>query len=417
MKNILKVGIAVLILIIYSARQGRAQQVSQTTDYNPISTSVPFLTMAPDSRHSAMGDAGAATSADANAQFYNPSKYAFAEGRFGLALSYMPWMHALVSDISLTSLAGYFKLDDRQALASSLRYYSMGDIVMTGMDQVKMGTFSPNEFALDMSYSRKLSEHLSGGVSLRYIHSDLTGGVGVASAGMETYKAGNAFSSDVSFFYTNSWGITGGENTLSAGINLSNIGSKISYDQGVHKDFLPASLRLGTTYTRVLDDNNSLAFSLDFNKLMVPTPKYGTITDMDGNITTQIDNSNTQPVISSIFNSFSDAPGGLKEELQEITQSFGVEYWFRSRFAVRGGYFNESQNKGDRKYVTSGVGVKMKYVSLDVSYAMPVRQNSPMANTIRLTLHLNLGPLTQQSKVPLEPQPATSTEKSGEEKK
>lgn len=389
-----------LVILIASTLQALAQGSSQTTTYNPISTSVPFLTMAPDSRHSAMGDAGAATSADANSQFYNPSKYAFASGKFGLALSYMPWMHALVSDITLASLSGYFKLDDRQAIASSLRYYSMGDIVMTGLDQVKMGTFSPNEFALDLSYSRKLSEHLSGGVALRYIRSDLTGGVGAATSGMESYKAANAVASDVSFFYTSGWGDIGTEHNISCGLNFSNIGSKITYDQGIHKDFLPASMRLGATYTRTFDESNSLSFSMDLNKLMVPTPKYGTVTDASGNITTEIYNSSSQPVISSIFNSFSDAPAGLKEELQEITQSFGAEYWYRNRFALRAGYFNEAENKGDRKYVTSGVGVKMRIVSLDVSYAMPVRQNSPMANTIRLTLHLNLGSLAGETKAP-----------------
>ena len=363
---------------------------AQGTSYNPISTAVPFLTITPDSRHGAMGDVGVATSPDASAQYQNPSKYAFAEGRMGFSLSYVPWLRQLVSDMYLASFSGYYRLDDRQAFGSSLRYYSIGDITTTGMDQVKTGTVSPNEFALDVSYSRKLSEHLSGGVALRYIRSDLTGGITGAGAGSESYRAGNAFSTDISFYHTTAWGGTGTDNTLSTGINISNIGSRISYDQGSTRDYLPANLRLGTCWSRALGESNSLGLSMDLNKLLVPTPSPGTASA----------GRNSQGVISSIFSSFGDAPGGMKEELQEVTLSLGAEYWYRSRLALRAGYFGEAQNKGDRKYLTAGVGLKLKMASVDVSYAMPVRQNNPLANTIRFTLNLNLGSFAPKESTP-----------------
>jgi len=346
----------------------------QEIKYNPISTAVPFLTISPDSRHGAMGDVGVATSPDANSQYLNPSKYAFTEGKYGFSLSYTPWLRELVNDINLAYLAGFYRIDNNQVIASSLRYFSMGDITLTGLDQMNMGTVSPSEFALDFSYSRKLSDRFSGGVALRYIRSDLSGGMAGSDAGAEQYTAGNAFSTDVSFYYFNKWGGTGTSKSIAAGINFSNIGSKISYDDGSNKDFLPANMKLGTTFTNEFDDYNALSISLDVNKLMVPTPS-GTG-----------DNISNKSVISSIFGSFSDAPGGFSEELQEFTISTGAEYWYNKQFALRAGYFNETQNKGNRKFFTAGVGVKMNIAAIDFSYVIPVQRNSPLANTIRFTL-------------------------------
>lgn len=340
----------------------------QEVKYNPISTAVPFLTITPDSRHGAMGDVGAATSPDANSQYLNPSKYAFAEGKFGFSLSYTPWLRELVNDINLAYLSGYYRINNNEVIGSSLRFFSMGDITLTGQDQMTTGTVSPSEFAIDFSYSRKLSDRFSGGVAIRYIRSDLSGGIGA-----ENYTAGNAFATDVSFYYFNQWGGTGASKSIAAGINLSNIGSKLSYDQGSNKEFLPANMRLGTTFTNEIDDYNSFSISLDVNKLMVPTPSGAD------------DNAN-EPLISSIFSSFSDAPGGLKEELQEFTISTGLEYWYNKQFALRTGYFHEPQNKGNRKFFTAGVGVKMNIASIDFSYVIPVKRNSPLANTIRFTL-------------------------------
>jgi len=341
----------------------------QEIKYNPISTAVPFLTISPDSRHGAMGDVGAATSPDANSQYLNPSKYAFTEGKFGFSLSYTPWLRQLVNDINLAYMASYYRLNNNEVIASSLRFFSMGDITLTGLDQMAMGTVSPSEFAFDVSYSRKLSDRLSGGVAMRYIRSDLSGGIGA-----ETYTAGNAWATDVSFYYFNQWGGTGASKSIGAGINFSNIGSKISYDQGTNKEFIPANMRLGTTFTNEIDDFNAFSVSLDFNKLLVPTPSA------------VADNSSNKSVISSIFGSFSDAPGGFKEEMQEFTISTGVEYWYNKQFALRTGYFYEPQNKGNRKFFTAGVGVKMNVAAIDFSYVLPVHRNSPLANTIRFTV-------------------------------
>jgi len=316
-----------------------------------------------------MGDVGAATSPDANSQYLNPSKYAFTEGKFGFSLSYTPWLRQLVNDINLAYMAGYYRLNSNEVIASSLRFFSMGDITLTGQDQMATGTVSPSEFAFDVSYSRKLSDNFSGGVAMRYIRSDLSGGIGA-----ETYSAGNAFGTDVSFYYFNKWGGTGTSKSIAAGINLSNIGSKISYDQGANKEFIPANMRLGTTFTNEFDDFNLFSISLDFNKLLVPTP------------TGEVDNTSNKSVVSSIFGSFSDAPGGFKEEMQEFTISTGAEYWYNKQFALRTGYFYEPQNKGNRKFFTAGVGVKMNIAAIDFSYVIPVHRNSPLANTIRFTV-------------------------------
>ena len=352
---------------------GQSLPTGQEVRYNPISTAVPFLTITPDSRHGAMGDVGVATSPDANSQYLNPSKYAFTEGKFGFSLSYTPWLRELVNDINLAYLSGYYRIDNNQVIGSSLRYFSVGDITLRSQDQAITGIVSPSEFALDFSYSRKLSDKFSGGVALRYIRSDLSGGIAGGTAA-ETYTAGNAFATDVSFYYFNKWGGTGASKSIAAGINFSNIGSKISYDQGSNKDFLPANMRLGTTFTNEIDDFNLFSISLDVNKLLVPTPS-GTV-----------DNTSNKSVISSIFGSFSDAPGGFKEELQEFTISTGAEYWYNKQFALRAGYFNETQNKGNRKFFTAGVGVKMNIAAIDFSYVIPVQRNNPLANTIRFTL-------------------------------
>ena len=372
---------------------GQTLPTGQEVRYNPISTAVPFLTITPDSRHGAMGDVGVATSPDANAQYLNPSKYAFTEGKFGFSMSYTPWLRELVNDINLAYLSGYYRIDNVSVIGSSLRYFSMGDITLTGQDQTALGTVSPSEFAFDMSYSRKLSDNFSGGVALRYIRSDLSGGIGT-----ETYTAGNAFSTDVSFYYINQWGGTGNSKSIAAGINFSNIGSKISYDQGSTKEFLPANLRIGSTFTTEIDDYNSFSISMDFNKLLVPTPSTKYTVGTDGALIVLPDNTSNQSVISSIFGSFSDAPGGFKEELQEFTVSTGAEYWYNKQFALRAGYFNEAQNKGNRKFFTAGVGVKMNIAAIDFSYVIPVHRNNPLANTIRFTLLFDVDSFSSKKK-------------------
>ena len=379
-----------LIGIVHS--EGFAQEVVR---YNPISTAVPFLTITPDSRHGAMGDVGAATSPDANSQYMNPSKFAFDGEKWGFSLSFTPWLRQLVKDVNLAYLSGFYQLDPTQAIGASLRYFTMGQVTLTSTDRTVVGNIRPGEFAIDFSYSRRLSDNFSGGVSLRYIHSDLTGGFASTQTGAETFSAGNAYATDVSFYYQSRLGKEGSKNSIAAGVNFSNIGSKISYDQGSTKEFLPANLKLGTTFTTDLGDSSSFSLSVDLNKLLVPTPENRV--DASGNVIP--DNSSRKSVISSIFSSFTDAPGGMKEELQEVTLSLGAEYWYRKQFAVRAGYFNESQYKGNLKYFTAGVGVKLNVAAIDVSYLIPFEHNNPLANTIRFTMLFNVESFLKRKKL------------------
>ncbi|MCL4483020.1 MAG: type IX secretion system outer membrane channel protein PorV [Bacteroidetes bacterium] len=380
-------------VILFQNAYSQSLPTGQEVQYNPITTAVPFLTITPDSRHGAMGDVGVATSPDANAQYWNPSKYAFTKDNFGFALSYTPWLRQLVNDINLAYLAGYYKLDPYQTFGASLRYFSMGNVILTDQNGTNLANVSPNEFAFDISYSRKLSDNLSGGIALRYIRSDLSGGIGA-----ETYSPGHAFSSDVSFYYNKNFGESSNDQSVSAGINLSNIGSKISYDDGQNKEFLPANLRLGATYSKEFDSNNSIALSFDLNKLMVPTPKQSTGTANGSGGIVLPDNYSNMSAVSSIFSSFTDAPGGMKEEFREINYSMGVEYWYNHQFAIRGGYFHESESKGNRKFFSTGLGIKMNICSIDFSYLIPIHQNNPLANTIRFTLLFDIKSFTKTKK-------------------
>jgi hypothetical protein len=366
-------GLFFLLILGFTAKGQEAQHdqvTGQETRYNPITTAVPFLTIAPDSWHGAMGNVGAATSPDANAQYLNPSKYAFAQGKYGFSVSYTPWLRKLVHDINLTYLSGYYRIDDTQVIGSSLRYFSIGDVSYQDINGSTAVNARPNEFALDFSYSKKLSDYFSGGVALRFIRSALLDGFG-----QESFSAGNAFATDFSFFYNKSWKGTEQVKTFAAGINFSNIGSKITYNDGQSKEFIPANMRLGAAFTNEFDEDNSLSFSLDLNKLLVPTPSLNST-----------ERSTDKTVIGALFTSFSDAPGGFKEEIQEFTVSTGVEYLFNRKFALRTGYFNESKNKGNRKFFTTGVGAKMNICSVDFSYLIPVVHNSPLANVIRFSI-------------------------------
>ena len=400
MNKITKISAAAILILLMLRPDVKAQSGSTETRYNPITTAVPFLTITPDSRHGAMGDVGAASSADANAQYWNPSKLAFTQDKFGLSLSFTPWLRQLVNDVNLAYLSGYWKLSPQQTIGASLRYFSMGEIQLTDQNGTNLASVKPNEFALDVSYSRKLSEYLSGGVALRYIRSDLSGGIGTTS-----YVPGNAFASDVSFFYNKDISKDDNRKIFAAGINISNIGSRISYDNGSHKEYLPANLKLGTSFTTELNKFNSFTFAVDFNKLLVPTPQLG-----------KGANESSSSSISAIFSSLSDAPGGIKEELQEINYSAGIEYWYNSKFALRTGYFNENQYKGNRKFFSTGVGVKMSICTIDFAYLIPVNQNNPLANTIRFTLNFNLGSFaarTEKAAPPAVPQTSSSPAVSG----
>jgi hypothetical protein len=333
-----------------------------------------------------MGDAGVATSPDANSQHWNPAKYAFAESDMGVSLSYTPWLRNLVSDINLAYLAGYKRLDENQTMSASLRYFSLGDITFMSEYGNPNGQQKPNEFALDFGYTRLLSENFSGAVAIRYIRSDLTGGQEVNGA--ETH-AGNSYAADVAFYYQNQIRVNRKMSTFAAGINISNIGSKISYTDGETKDFIPTNMKLGLSYKTEMDRYNTITFAFDANKLLVPTPTKDTVDIITGN------GSGKSP-IAGIFSSFTDAPGGLKEELKEINFSFGAEYWYNKQFALRAGYFYEDPSKGNRKFFTAGAGLKMNVFALDFSYLLPVAQNNPLANTLRFTLLFDFDAFNKQ---------------------
>jgi hypothetical protein len=357
---------------------------AQATELNAITTAVPFLTIGPDSRAGAMGDAGAATSPDLNSQHWNAAKYGFIKSDMGVALSYTPWLRSLVQDISLAYLAGYKRLDDQQTMSASLRYFGLGDIITMDENGDAGVQISPNEFAIDFGYTRLLSETFSGAVALRYIRSDLTGGQ-MLSGGTATH-AGNAYAADVAFYYQKEMRMNRKRSTFSSGINISNIGSKISYTEGETKDFIPTNLKLGLAYQTEMDRYNTISIAFDANKLLVPTPNdslYGGFPNIGP--------------IEGIFRSFSDAPGGWKEELQEINLSLGAEYWYNKQFALRAGYYYENNFKGGRNFFTAGAGLKMNVFTLDFSYLLAA-QSSPLANTLRFTLSFDFEAFNKQKK-------------------
>lgn len=355
---------------------------------NYISTAVPILLIAPDARSGGMGDVGVASTPDAYSSHWNSAKYAFIEDDFGMGMSYVPWLRKLgAADMNLLNLTGFKRINDRSAVAASLTYFSLGSIEFTDIDGTSKGTYKPNEFGLDVSYSMKLSENLSVGATGRYVRSDLTQGVDV---GTSTTKAGNAIAADLGMYYQSETNMFDMPGELAAGLFISNLGSKISYsDDDNEKDFLPANIRFGGRYTMDIDQYNTFSFMLDFNKLLVPTPP---LYDEEGNIIAGMDN-NIGTMLGAI-RSFYDSPNGFSEELQELQISVGAEYWYDKVFAVRGGYFFEHENKGGRQYLTLGGTVKYQTLVLDISYLIPTTtlQTSPLANTVRISLAMNFEP-------------------------
>ena len=356
---------------------------------NTITTAVPFLLISPDSRAGGMGDVGVATTPDANSLHWNPAKFSFVEDEVGFSVSYVPWLRALVPDINLSYLAGYKKLNDNDAVAMELRYFTLGDITFTDVIGNNLGQYKPSEFAIGSSYSRKLSDQFSLAIAGRYIYSNLTGG---QSAGGITTNAGQSIAADVAGYYKKTVRIAKKDMDLAFGANISNIGNKISYTETSTRDFIPINLRLGTALNADLDDYNKISFAFDLNKLLVPTPPI-----YNDSIDDQIDfgKDPNVSVVSGIFQSFSDAPGGFSEEMREINFSVGTEYWYDDQFAVRAGYFNEHDTKGGRKFFTFGSGVRYNVFSLDFSYLInasrAINGNNPLANTMRFTLIFDFG--------------------------
>jgi hypothetical protein len=383
------------ILIVLGLTALIKPSVSQiTTDeltgkINTVTTAVPFLTIAPDSRSGGMGDVGVALSPDANSMHWNPAKYAFVTNDMGLSISYTPWLRKLIPDINLAYLSGYKRIDKQQVLGISLLYFSLGNITFTDVVGNTTNTFNPNEFAIDAAYARSFSDRFSGSLAFRFIYSNLTGGYYVG--GIESHP-GMAYASDVSLYYRNNeLRLRDYDATFAFGANISNIGSKISYTSNSDKDFIPINLRLGAAYTIDFDDYNSLTAAFDVNKLLVPSPPlyYAAADSVDGNGDPVI-KAGFDPNVSvavGMFHSFYDAPGGFSEELREITYSVGMEYWYAKQFAIRGGFFYEDGTKGNRKFFTVGIGLRMNVFGLDFSYLVPVNnQNSPLANTLRFSL-------------------------------
>ena len=359
---------------------------------NTITTAVPFLLIAPDSRSGAMGDVGVATSPDANSMHWNPAKLAFTSEDIGASISYVPWLRALVPDINLSYITGYKKLDDNQAVGLEMRYFSLGDITFTDGTGATIGQYKPHEFALGGSYARKLSDQFSLAISARYIYSNLTGG---QFAGETETFAGQSIASDLAGFYTKPVRMGGQDMDLAVGLNISNIGSKVSYTKTGTRDFIPINMRLGTALGADIDDYNKISLAIDMNKLLVPTPP---ITD-NGEIVSGKDSD--VGVVSGIFQSFGDAPGGYKEEFREINYSVGSEYWYNDQFAIRAGYFFEHDTKGGRKFFTFGSGVKYSAFILDFSYLVNASTDAgatnPLANTMRFSMTWNFGAMKEMN--------------------
>lgn len=386
----------------------QAQTISEKykeIDINAISTSVPFLMIAPDARAGAMGDVGVATSPDANSIHWNPAKLANIDKRLGFALSYTPWLHALVPDINLAYLSGYGKVDKNSGLGISILYFSLGSITFTDNVGTEIGQFTPNELAISGAYGRKLDKHWSGGLGLKYIRSNLTGGQLVE--GVTASRPGWAVAADVSVYYENLKIKFGGKKGRAAfGLAITNMGNKISYTETGNRDFIPTNLRIGGSADFNLDEYNTLSVHLDLNKLLVPTqPQYkiDPVTlqperDPDGNKVVEKGKDPNVSVTKGMLQSFSDAPGGGKEELREINPSLGLEYWYDKQFSLKAGMFYEHPTKGNRKYITVGAGLRYNVFGLDFAYLIPLQSRNPLENTLRFTLLFDFEAFKSQNK-------------------
>lgn len=354
--------------------------------FNPVNTSVTSQTIAPDARAAGLGDAGVATDPDVVSQYWNPAKYPFTISRAGVALNYTPWLRQLVSDMDLAYLAGYYRIGDYSAVSASLRYFSLGEVFLsTGESGGDNMTINPYEMSMDVAYSLMLSEKFSIAAAVRWIYSDLTYDY------TQDTSPGSAFAVDLAAYYQNYLNIGSRECQLGLGLNISNIGSKISFGGDNNSEFIPTNLRLGASLMVPIDEYNRFTITADANKLLVPTyPKQneGESTE-DYQQRVQKDYYDVSS-ISGIFKSFGDAPGGFKEELQEIQWSVGAEYIYHDQFAVRAGYHNESENKGNRKYFTVGAGFKMSVFSLDAAYVIATAKSNPLDQTLRFTLSFDM---------------------------
>ncbi len=374
-----KLSVVVLVLIM-----GLSKGFAQNDEVNPITTAAPFLLIAPDARAGGLADMGAATSPDASSLHYNAAKYAFSESQWQIGLNYTPWLRNLTNDVSLTSLFVSNKINERSAWATSLTYFSLGSIELTDGSGISLGTENPNEFAIDGSYSLKLSEVISMAVGLRYIHSNLA--VRVDNSEIQTV---NTFAVDVSMYYQSlekNYGDFNGR--WRAGVNISNMGPKVELVVGGDESFIPTNFKVGGGFDFILDNSNTITAGLELNKLLVPTPPIRDnatgeiIAGMDDNVN----------FLQGMFQSWYDAPRGFEEEMEEFIWQVSGEYLYNDVFSLRAGYFHESPNKGNRQYFTLGAGFKFRSTTLDVSYLINSSDvNNPLESTLRFSLTINLG--------------------------
>lgn len=349
--------------------------------FNPVTTAVTSQFIAPDARAGGMGDIGAATDPDVNSQYWNPAKYPFCIARAGVSLNYTPWLRQLVNDIDLAYASGFYRIGDYQALSASLRYFSLGEVSLSSSEE----TINPYEMSFDVGYSRMLGENFSAAVALRFILSDIT-----YDYTSET-SPGKAFAADIAMYYNRYFMAGNRECNFALGLNISNIGSKISYGGDDNSEFIPTNLRLGINVMVPLNEYNRISFAADANKLLVPTyPKQGDGETEEAYLNrVQKDYYDVSP-IAGIFKSFGDAPNGFKEEMQEIQWSVGLEYTYNDRFILRGGYHHEAANKGNRKYFAVGAGFRMSVFALDCGYIISTAQSNPLDQTMRFTLGFDL---------------------------
>ena len=371
----------VALMLAGFSPQMAAQSIKETI-FNPVYTAVTSQTIAPDARAAGMGDVGVATDPDVNAQYWNPAKYPFNISRAGVSLNYTPWLRRLVNDMYLANLTGFYRIGNYSAVSTSLRYFNMGEVELPHSGSTgAIPTIHPHEMSFDVGYALMLSERFSIAAAVRYIHSDLTYDYSDAT------QPGSAFAADLALYYQNYVTMGQRECQLGLGMNISNIGSKINFSSDDNSEFIPTNLRLGGALMVPIDEYNRFSVAVDANKLLVPTRPI----QRDNELPADFDNRLQRDYydvssINGIFKSFSDAPGGLKEELQEVSWSLGGEYVYHDQFAVRAGYHHESANKGNRKYLTLGAGFKTHGIALDAAYLIATAKSNPLDQTLRLSL-------------------------------
>ncbi|MBQ2595409.1 MAG: type IX secretion system outer membrane channel protein PorV [Bacteroidaceae bacterium] len=371
-----------LLLVALVLAVGSLRAQDKKNMFNPVNTSVTSLSIAPDARGGAMGDVGAATEADVNSQYWNPAKYPFNIARAGASVSYTPWLRKLVNDINLANLVGFYRIGDYSAVHGSLRFFSLGEVYLSDMEDM---TINPYEFAFDLGYSRMLSECFSMAVNMRFIYSDIKYDYTAESS------AGKAFAADIAMYRLGYFMAGNRECSFGWGLNINNIGSKITYGGDDDAEFIPTNLRLGLNLTIPFNEYNKFSVATDVNKLLVPTYPKQKDGEADNDYTDRVqkDYYDISP-ISGIFKSFHDAPNGFKEEMQELQWSMGCEYTYNDRFMLRGGYHHEAANKGNRKYFTVGAGFHMSVFTVDASYVFSTSQSNPLDQTMRFSLSFDL---------------------------